>query len=271
MDDIQRLFFALEAHAPWPYHLPQGRLLQESERHMTLVFIGECNASLLLQSISDFPKPPFPFALTGLFDTPLLLPHPRRPNVAAWHVELFENEYLINDYYRTFERWLFSRGFLKKIEERPFLPHVTLARAPLDAKGWMKNFVPLPVTFPTLHLYQSLGNLTYRPIWSHPLHPAFVPIEHTADLAFHLYGRSIQEIGLHALSALWNEGPELLAYHEPMTEEDYQTIESLIAYLNRLVSRADREIGTRLKAVSYHGDVKLGESGYLEWEMIVDV
>ncbi len=41
MEEEKRLFFGAEVSAPWPKELPQGRVLEEKARHLTLAFLGE--------------------------------------------------------------------------------------------------------------------------------------------------------------------------------------------------------------------------------------
>jgi hypothetical protein len=85
--------------------------------------------------------------------------------VATWHVRFLDDGQL-GLYQQNLGRFLASLGY--QLDERPFLPHVTLARRPFRAIEWEEAFKPLPCWVEAIHLYESLGNLTYKPIWSHP-------------------------------------------------------------------------------------------------------
>lgn len=263
MNDQKRLFFGFEVKAPWPEDLPKGRILQESQRHITVAFLGETSYEKVRELIDEMPKPSFKVGTVGTFDVNLFLPE-GHPRVVAWRGNPLGNDFLtpysdaLNDFFRSKEY---------SIQKRPFLNHTTIARSPFDQNAWEKAFLPLPYMTGDLHLYESAGNLNYKPIWSYPLPAPFEEFEHVADIAFRIHGENVKQLYYHAQIALAFECPDLVPYLD--RKEDVQTLEEVIMKLNEIVSRGDREIGTPFKAVSYHGELK--EDEILTWEMIVDV
>ena len=198
-DEIKRVFFGIEVHAPWPSKLPQGRLLDESHRHLTLAFLGNVSYSPLSSILESFPKPPLLIGPVGQFDTFLLLP-PRRPNVVAWHTVWLDQNTPLIAFQKRLADWL--RQFNYSVDEREWLPHVTLCRQPFNPRAWEKFFVPLPFYAGSIHLYESVGNLNYIPVWSWPIQSPFEEIEHTADMAFIVRGETLQQLYYNAFTAL---------------------------------------------------------------------
>ncbi len=250
--DLKRLFFGIEAVAPWPEELPEGRRLLESDRHLTLAFLGERDPSSI--DLDSFPIPPFSIGIGAIFDRPLFLPE-RSPRVAAWHAHFLE----LKEEFLEFQKKLVSWLDLKE----KFLSHVTIARAPFSVREWKDRFQKLPVFFQNIHLYESLGYSRYKPIWTYPILSPFTEIEHTADIAFQIRGKSIGQLFLHAQLALSFHFPPLVSYFD---FSEPTTLDEAISMLNGIISRADSEIGTPFKAVSFHGLLEQNQ-----WEMIVDV
>ncbi len=256
----KRLFFGFELSCPWPEEYPSGRLLANKDRHLTLVFLGDIQAEKLLESLPHLPLPSFQIAPVGLFDKLLTLP-PESPRVVSWHVQWLLKKSQILQYRTSLIDYLKSLGY--RVDLRPFLSHLTVARAPFDAEKWQEAFAPLPCFVKALHLYETTGNLEYTPLFSLPLLAPFEEFDHTADIAFTIYGDSFQELYLHATLALSFKFPPLLSY---LREEQIQDQLGLIKALNQLISLSDIEEGCPFKAVSYHGQFQNHK-----WEMIVDV
>lgn len=103
----KRVFFAFQIEAPWPKELPQGRLLDERSRHLTIAFIGAVEYAPFAEALSSFPPPPFQVGLTGYFDKIKFLP-PRRANVASWHVQWHDEAGQLGQYQRQIAEWLES-------------------------------------------------------------------------------------------------------------------------------------------------------------------
>lgn len=263
---IKRLFFGLEVSAPWPKEYPGGRLLEESHRHLTVAFLGNVPYDKIEACLPSLPLPSFKVGPAGICDKCLLLP-PRFPRVVAWHVDWIDNAHPLLLYQKHLADWLRDQGF--HIDERDFLPHITICREPFIVKQWKEAFTPLPCIVTGLNMYESVGNLKYEPRWSYPLKLPFDEIEHTADIAFNIRGENLGHIHKHAQIALAFRFPELLSYLSRL--ENIKSLDQIVMDLNEVVARADAELGCPFKAVSFHGDIIQEQDGTLQWEMIVDV
>lgn len=262
----KRLFFGFETEAPWPSALPHGRLLDPSHRHITLAFLGQTDFTQLSQQLSFFPSPPFLIGPVGKFTECLFLPL-HHANVAAWKASWLHSDIQIREYQKRLITWLAAGKFLHP-DSREWLPHATLCRRPFNEKEWIRTFYPLPFITTRIHLYESLGSLQYTSIWNYPLTTAFGEIEHTADLAFHIRGETLEHLYLHAFTALAFKFPPLLPFYaEP---EEVKDVDDLVISLNDIVARADQAEGCPFKAISFHGEIE-NKNPFLEWEMIIDV
>jgi 2'-5' RNA ligase len=233
-------------------------------RHITLAFLGSVPSAKIPALLAKIPTPSFKIAPVARSDRLLFLPE-TSPRVIAADVQWFAEDPLIA-YQQTLADWLRAQAFA--LEEGPPLWHVTVARAPFSKEEWKEGIGPLPLYIEAICLYESLGNLTYQPLWSFPLLPPFVEVEHTADLAFWIYGEDLAQIYLHARIALAFRFPPLLAYFG--TEAPGSLEESIMA-LNHLIATCDAAIGCPFKAVSFHGELIQEASSLLKWEMIIDV
>lgn len=265
----KRLFLGLEALGPWPVKLPPGRIIPEEGRHATLAFLGFIQEERLTDLIDMTPPLPWRVGLTTIAKAPLLLP-PRKPRCLSLEIEPLENIEELFTYQESLSTLLLNNGFLMvKEKSRSFFPHITLARAPFESREWIKSFHKQFIHLGSLHLYESLGNSTYKPLHSWPVLPPFEEMSHTADLAFLIRGPSIQSLALHAFTALVGVSPSLFQYMLPWAQ--VESLDDLIKGINSSIACLDIEEGSPFKAVSYHGDIKSLGNGVLEWEMIVDV
>lgn len=264
MKDEKRLFFAAETIADWPCEFPSGRILDEENRHFTLAFLGSTSLPQLLEKMKTIPTPSFHVGIGGYSKDWIFLPHDQ-PRVIAVEVETFSDDLVI--YQKTLADWLKQQGYLQK-ENRPFLPHITVARGSFDIEEWKKIPCLIPFYISSITLMESLGNSNYKPLWKYPLTPPFEEIEHTADIAFLIRGKTIQDLWLHAQLALAFKFPPLISFFSK--EKEFTSLDTVIAALNGLIARADLEIGVPFKAVSYHDELTY-HSNHLEWKMIVDV
>lgn len=261
----KRLFFGGEIQATWPKELPHGRVLNEYERHLTLAFLGTTSLTDLQKILPSLPLPAFRFAPVGKLKRFLFLPE-KHPHVVAGEIEWLSYGDEIRGFQHTLVSWLKAHDF--PIDAREFFPHVTIAREPFAAGEWKEVKDEIPLIFSAIHLYESIGNLTYVPRWSHAFLLPFEELEHTADIAFCIQAESVPQLHLHAQMALAFKFPPLLPYL-PLSEEN--SLDDIVIALNDLVARADAEIGTPFKAVSFHGEIARIDSQTIEWEMIVDV
>lgn len=265
-ENEKRLFFGAEVVAPWPESYPPGRLIEEPYRHITLAFLGNCALSPLQDILPTCPKPDFKIGPVGKCDHLLFLPK-NHPRVVAMHVEWLHEQEQLNTFQKKLLAWLEKQQY--KVDKRELLSHVTIARAPFDVELWQNSFTEIPLYIKSIHLYESVGELRYLSRWEYPLIAPFEEFEHTADIAFHVRGRTYHELYLHAALALCFKYPSMTIYFSNV--DALHSIEDVVAALNALVTKVDIEIGSPLKAVSYHGKVKKNTNELMEWEMIVDV
>jgi 2'-5' RNA ligase len=261
--DIKRLFFGFKIETSWPEELPSGRYILPDERHITLAFLGNTPLDTLQNALDKIPLPPFQIGPTGHFCHCLFLPN-HHPHSVSWQVKWHTRF----DYQKTLIDWLVKHSFMPK-ETRPFLPHVTICRSPFITKEWESGFSERPLWTTGLHLFESLGFSTYKSLWQKPFLEPFKEIEHTADVAFLVRGKNIQELFFNAETALAFTFPELTPFF--LNDMCPQNIPDIVRALNQMITCADSSIGAPCKAVSYHGNVTERIDGILEWEMIVDV
>lgn len=265
-EEIKRLFFGAEIHAPWPSSFPQGRWLDSEHRHLTLAFLGNIPYPPLRQLLESFPSTSLKLGEVGYFDSCLMLP-PHHPNVIAWHAAWYHPQNRLTAFQTILSDWLLAHQYV--MDARPWKAHVTLCRSPFDSNAWKKHFIPTPFYTGAIHLYESKGNLNYLPIWSYPLKSPFVEINHTADMAFKICAETLDQLYHHAFTALAFKFPELLQFF--ISKESLQSLDQVIISLNEIIAKMDSAVGCPLKAVSFHGEITTLQDGLLQWEMIVDV
>lgn len=259
---MARLFFAIEITCPWPEILPKGRLLKATARHQTLAFLGEHDPKSIIEEMDACNLSQLDIGPTGIFDRSLFLPE-RSPRVVSWHVEWLTQKEPLYELQKELMHHFVPH------DTREFLPHVTIARQPFDKKSWENIFYPLPLYGSAICLYESVGDLSYLPLHVIPLVAPFEEKEHTADLAFCIRGKNMQELFFNAVVALSFSFPPFLGFLS--RESLYTTLDEVIRGLNLIIAHADSAIGCPVKAVSFHGKAECREDNLLEWEMIVDV
>ncbi|GAB4187729.1 MAG: hypothetical protein Tsb0015_06780 [Simkaniaceae bacterium] len=264
----KRLFFGAEVQAPWPERMPEsGRFLDPDHRHMTLAFLGDASWEDLKEILSCCPINELKIGIAGKFSKVVFFPSEKYQRVAAWEVEILEKVQIFMEIQERLCSWLEENNF--SVDKRKFHPHVTMARGKVDQEEWKSLFEPIPLVVTSIHLYESLGRSQYKSLWHYPLLWPFEEIEHTADLAFLVRGKSPEEVHLHAQLALTFSFPELLPFVE--LDSLSEDLDDIVIQLNDLVTRSDQEIGCPIKAVSFHGEVKKIQEEIYQWEMIIDV
>ena len=229
---------------------------------MTLAFLGQSALDFL--EFPQIPRPHFSIAPVGVGSDLVFLP-PDQPKVVALDAKWLEDPHPLFMYQQRLAEWLQTKGHTLKSPS--FYPHITIARMPFKKEQWQEAFHPIPFFLSAVHLYESLKDLEYRVLWSHPLKKPFIELEHTADLAFEICGTSLADLSIHAQLALFFTFPPLIEYYTLIAAH---SLEALIIVLNQMIAKCDSECGCPFKAVSFHG--KMQERGHLYyWEMIVDV
>jgi 2'-5' RNA ligase len=267
LDANLRVFIALSLDAVWPEVYPPGKLIPDESKHMTLVFLGAVSHPTLTQIKSGFPDPSWMLGPAGFFDAVEFLP-PRAPRVVVWHAKWVYDPGVAT-YQTQLKNWVSSLGI--QVERRVFLPHVTLARSPFEMDSWKKQFVPLPFCVTGVHVFRSFPNSVYQSLWERPLKPVFEELEHTADRAYSIRGRTYADLLSHAWLTLSGVEPGLLTL--PFPRSQVQNLNQVVEQINVNLSMADEQIGVPVKAVSYAGDVKpvTQTQPWIEWKMICDV
>lgn len=236
--DRKRVFFAFEVISPWLENLPDGRKLESSDRHLTVVFLGDIHYAKLENILPNIPLPKIKVGLTGKFDRCVFLPQ-KRPNVVAWHVKWFDDEHDLGSYQKEMANWLIKNGFPVHIHPNGFLPHVTLSRRPFRYHEWREAFQILPVVIKNFHLYESIGGLKYKPLWSHHLLPPFEVIKNNGEFKMDIRGESFTQLFHHCLIGIAFENPQILRlYREKITVNDS---DGLISNLDTMLKMAEKK------------------------------
>lgn len=202
--------------------------------------------------------------LTGYFDKCLFLPE-LRPHVVSWHAHLWQDQQ-VQKYHQSVVDWLRQHRYAA--ESRLQLPHVTIARSPFQQQEWEEAFTPLTIMLSAIHLYESVGNLTYLPLWSHLLALPFEEFGHSIGIVFKIKAESIVEWYQHAFMALAFKYPFLLKYHREISND--ANFNDVIDALNGVITDCNSVTRCPVKSVSFHGDLR-NENGVLQRDMFVDV
>jgi RNA 2',3'-cyclic 3'-phosphodiesterase len=262
--DEKKVFLGFSLNAPWPHSFPKAKLITEQQRHITLVFLGNYPVELLQKQFSLLFDASISLAPVGILDRILFLPQKHKPRVVAYHACFWEKK--VEIFQKSLFIWSKEHVDAREIENR-FLPHVSVGRNPENLAEWEQSFIPLPFQVCDFCLFESLGNSSYNVLEKKSLLPAFEELSHTADIAFLIRGEDIQSLFMHAQVALFFCDPSMIPYKD---EEKAQSLDDIIRRLNAMIAKADMEVGSSFKAVSYHGVLK-EEEGKMLWEMIIDV
>jgi 2'-5' RNA ligase len=252
---MKRLFFGLEPFLP-ALELPSGRLLQEKDRHLTLVFLGNKEESQLIEYLEKHFRNPLTFSPLARCDEIIFL-----SSVAALKVDFLTQQPALE----ALKNSLTQAFFIE--DNRRWLPHITLCKEPMDQRAWKELNFDIPCVFKAFHLYESLGHSTYKSLWSSPIPSIFQEITHTADYAFKIYGYSFMDLFVHAAFAICITFPMIFTLPQP---RECSRLDDVIDHLNAWISQVDIIKGSPIKAVSYHAHLN-NFNGVFVWEMILDV
>jgi RNA 2',3'-cyclic 3'-phosphodiesterase len=168
--DTRRLFWGFEVLAQWPQFPQDGRIIEPASRHATMVFLGDTDHDILKPFIENY-KPGITAAPTGYFDHIMFLPNKRKARVISLGGKINEMSQCVGEVQRL-KRGMEALGL--RTEEREWLFHVTVARAPFRPELWEsmlgeRSGLHVPFRLVSISLYQSMPNLTYKKLHSLPL------------------------------------------------------------------------------------------------------
>ncbi|CDR35132.1 Conserved hypothetical protein [Criblamydia sequanensis CRIB-18] len=269
VDFKKKIFFGLKACADWPLFCTKARFLNEKNRHMTLAFLGMQPYNELDFFLKSIPTPPL-VGFSAVAEEILFLPF-NKPATASYSLRFLAGENRLLDYQKKLSSYLIQKDLISHIDQkRSFLPHVTFARQPFDKINLKFEFTSFIITLSTLHLYESLGGLSYSPLITKEVEKPFEEIDHTADIAYLIKGESLEEIALNAKAALMSRELNIEPFFN-YSKKDFSSIESIVLWLNEAIREQDKNEGSPFKAVSHHGKIKIDNKNIFTWEMIVDV
>lgn len=247
----KRLFFGMSLFVPWPDTFPKGRVLDMNSRHLTLAFLGDC----FFSELYNFPVPSYSLGSVGYFDELLFLPK-RKPKVASWHLKcLIENG--LFEYQRSLIDWLLSCGY--ELERRDFLPHVTVARSPFNEEEWSSAFKPLPFCLTGLHLYESLGNLVYKPLKSYPLLQSIQREFFGKSSCFLIRWKELEDLFISVQMAIAYAFPNFI--ENVLLKESFENLKSLERTVENILEQFLYPFRLlSLKTVSFERDRKISTS-----------
>ena len=262
-EENKRVFFAFEAFSPWPQNLPEGRKLESTDRHLTIAFLGNIHYPSLEKILSNTPLPKIKVGIVGKFDRCLFLP-PKRPNVVAWHVKWFDEEYDLGIYQKEMADWLGDNGFSVRINPKGFLPHATLSRRPFKYHEWREAFQVIPVVIKDIHLYESVGKLRYKPLWSHHLLAPFDITKTDTEYRLVIRGENLTQLFHHCLTAIAFQYPYILRrYGETLSISEFS---DLLPNINAILKKAAKKIPLPFQELQTIREPEKNDEGVFSWE-----
>lgn len=265
----KKIFFGLKADANWPAFSSKARFIEDKNRHMTLAFLGMQPYNELDFFFKSIPKPPL-VGFSAVAEEILFLPF-NKPSTASYSLRFLTGKDRLLDYQKKLSFYLIQKDLISLIDQkRAFLPHVTFARQPFEKDKLKFEFTKFVITLSDLHLYESLGGLSYSPLVTNEIRVPFEEIDHTADIAYLIRGESLEEIALNAKASLMSRELNIETFFNH-SKKDFSSIESIILWLNEAIRTQDINEGSPFKAVSHHGKLKKDNKNIFTWEMIVDV
>jgi hypothetical protein len=185
--------------------------------------------------------------------------------VVAWHVKWFDEDYDLGIYQQEVAQWLIKNGFGIRLHNKGFLPHVTLTRRPFQFHEWKEDFQILPVVIKDIHLYESLGGLTYKPLWTYSLLPPFEKLKTNEGFEFFIRGESISQLFHHCITAIAFEYPSFLrCYTDEIKIEKNEDLNPLILEMLKKSDQIERTIPQCFQTLQ---DPSVDKEGLWTWKI----
>ncbi|NGX28683.1 MAG: RNA 2',3'-cyclic phosphodiesterase [Candidatus Anoxychlamydiales bacterium] len=268
-DEKKRIFFGFEIETLWQDIPKEKKVIEEKNRHITLLFLGENNLSDVEKYLKDLPILDEKIAPVGFFDKCLFLPE-KRPRLVAYRVDFLNKKSQIEKFQNQLFEFFQNKKFEIKHNHNFFLPHVTICRNNFDINKWKDSFIKTPLYLKSFNLFESLGGSVYKTLWKKIfVQKPFLEIPHTADIAYLIKGANFSDLLYNSFIALSFKCLSFLNYFKEL--KDVKTIDDVIINLNEVITKAEIA-GEHLpfKAVCFHADIIKKDDIFI-WEMIVDV
>ena len=156
MPQAKRVFIGCSVQANWPTFPNSGKVVSIEDRHMTLAFLGKVTPEEY-DRLKSAPRlhleQPIAIQCSELRAFP-----PRSKRALAYLTSL--HGCVITKYQHTLSRWLKAHNY--RTEERPFLPHITIARGKFDMTLWKAHFSAFEAKITGVYLYESMGHGCYK-------------------------------------------------------------------------------------------------------------
>jgi 2'-5' RNA ligase len=256
------LFFGAKVVCNWPKSFPEGKVISNANRHITLVYIGKVDEEMFVSILNKIPDCNFQIGSCGFFDGVLFYPK-TKPRVCAFNIFWMDEK--VVDFTKNLTESVKSICNIEPITSY----HLSICRSPQSTSDWQEAFSPRGFYVESIELLKSLGSSEYKCLYEKRFHPPFIEIEHTADLAFSVFGFSFIELYENGFLALGFKDEKIFEFWKKCSQIDL--LEDVVIKLNEAIYRLDEKYGTKLKAVCFHMDVKKSEDLMYVWEMVVDV
>jgi len=265
--DIKRLFLGFEIFTHWPELPKEKKMIDEENRHITLLFLGDNSISSIKSYMDNLPQLDLKVGAVGFFEKCLFWPI-KHPRLVAYGIDFFENNNLMEKFQKDLVEFFKSKNHQIR-EKNNFLPHVTICRDHFDVTKWQRNFRPFPLYIKSFNLYESLGHSEYKTLWKKDYIRPFDEIPHTADIAFTIKGESYNELLYNSFIALSFKSFDFFDYYSEL--RSIKNVDDIIIKLNDIITKAEiKGLSMPFKAVSFNSHIEKKDDIF-SWEMIVDV
>ena len=187
----------------------------------------------------------------------------------AWHVKWFDEEYDLGTYQKELADWLEDNDFKVRLNPKGFLPHVTLSRRPFKYHEWREAFQVLPVIIKDFQLYESVGKLRYKPLWSYHLPEPFVINKTETEYQLTLRGENLLQLFHHCLTALAFKHPEILRRYRE--EVSINELSDVVSNINTIIEKARKKISLPYSMLESVSEPANNGDGVLTWDVILPI